>query len=109
MFGYALDHPPCRLIDDTGSARGPYMSEPRKAFLLRMNVELWRDLEAWAQEEFRSVNGQIEFLLRDAARRRRGKQLAAVAKTAGPVAEAEATLPSPTLPPDTELEMGRHD
>jgi hypothetical protein len=85
------------------------MSEPRKAFLLRINAGLWRELEAWAQEEFRSVNGQIEFLLRDAARRRRGQQLADMEKTPGPAKEPEAALPSSTPPPDSELEMGRHD
>ncbi len=48
----------------------------RKSFLLRINPELWTELEAWAQEELRSVNGQIEFLLRDAVQRRRGRALA---------------------------------
>jgi hypothetical protein len=45
----------------------------RKAFLLRMDPALWRELEAWAQQEMRSVNGQIEFLLRQAVNRRRGE------------------------------------
>ena len=39
---------------------------PKKRFLLRLEPELHRRLEAWAADEFRSVNGQIEFLLRDA-------------------------------------------
>ena len=39
------------------------MSEGRKSFLLRMDPQLWEALEAWAQEEMRSVNGQIEYLL----------------------------------------------
>jgi hypothetical protein len=43
----------------------------RKAFLLRLPPELWRDLEKWAGDELRSVNGQIEFLLRAAVRRRK--------------------------------------
>jgi len=45
--------------------------EARKSFLLRMDPELWRELERWAQDEFRSVNGQIEFLLRQAVTRRK--------------------------------------
>ena len=45
----------------------------RKAFLLRMDPALWRELEAWAQQELRSVNGQIEYLLRQAVNRRRGE------------------------------------
>jgi hypothetical protein len=44
---------------------------PRKPFLLRIDPDLWADLEAWAQEELRSVNGQIEFLLRQAVLRRK--------------------------------------
>ncbi len=38
----------------------------RKKFLLRMSVDLWEELNRWAAQEFRSVNGQIEFLLRRA-------------------------------------------
>jgi len=48
--------------------------EDRKSFLLRMDPGLWREMEAWAQEDLRSVNGQIEFLLREAVRRRRGAE-----------------------------------
>ena len=43
----------------------------RKKFLLRMSVELWTELERWAAQELRSVNGQIEFLLRRAVEERR--------------------------------------
>jgi hypothetical protein len=46
----------------------------RKAFLLRMDPALWAELEAWAQAELRSVNGQIEYLLREAVKRRRQSQ-----------------------------------
>jgi hypothetical protein len=48
----------------------------RKAFPLRISPELYAELRRWADEEFRSVNGQIEFLLRRAVaeRRRGGKQ-----------------------------------
>ena len=48
-------------------------SEERKAFMLRIDAALWRELDAWAQEDLRSVNGQIEYLLREAARKRRGE------------------------------------
>ncbi|TYR79351.1 toxin-antitoxin system HicB family antitoxin [Priestia megaterium] len=41
----------------------------KKSFPLRIDPELYKVLERWAQDEFRSVNGHIEFLLRDAARR----------------------------------------
>jgi len=47
------------------------MAVEKKAFVLRIQAELLKELEGWAQEEFRSVNGQIEFLLSDALRRRK--------------------------------------
>jgi hypothetical protein len=43
----------------------------RKPFLLRIDPALWSELEAWAQDELRSVNGQIEYLLKQAALKRR--------------------------------------
>jgi hypothetical protein len=46
----------------------------RKPFLLRIDLELWADLEAWAQDELRSVNGQIEYLLKQAVMKRKGGQ-----------------------------------
>ncbi|MHC1762703.1 MAG: Arc family DNA binding domain-containing protein [Verrucomicrobiia bacterium] len=45
--------------------------EARKSFLLRIDPELWKELEAWAQAELRSVNGQIEFLLKQAVQKRK--------------------------------------
>jgi len=44
----------------------------RKPFLLRIDPELWRDLEVWARDELRSVNGQIEYVLRQAVQKRKG-------------------------------------
>ncbi len=43
----------------------------RKAFLLRISPGLWDELESWATDEFRSVNGQIEFLLQRAVAEQR--------------------------------------
>ena len=43
----------------------------RKAFPLRISPELYEELRRWAEAEFRSVNGQIEFLLRQAVRERK--------------------------------------
>lgn len=45
----------------------------RKSFLLRIDPTLWADLESWAQAELRSVNGQIEYILRQAVNRRKGE------------------------------------
>ena len=46
-------------------------SEQRKAFLLRVPPDLWKDLEKWAADDLRSINAQIEFLLRQAIAKRR--------------------------------------
>ena len=43
----------------------------RKPFLLRISPELWADLEAWAKDELRSVNGQIEYILKQAVQKRK--------------------------------------
>jgi hypothetical protein len=44
----------------------------RKPFLLRIDPTLWAELESWAQAELRSVNGQIEYILRQAVNKRKG-------------------------------------
>ena len=44
----------------------------RKSFLMRIDPALWAQLEAWAQDDLRSVNGQVEYLLRQAVDKRKG-------------------------------------
>jgi len=44
----------------------------RKAFLMRIDPALWAELEAWAQDELRSVNGQVEMILKRAVMKRKG-------------------------------------
>ena len=46
------------------------MPDPKKAFPLRIEPALWDQLERCAAAEFRSVNAQIEVLLREALARR---------------------------------------
>lgn len=41
----------------------------KKQVLLRLAPSLWNDLAAWAEEDFRSINGQIEYLLAAAVRK----------------------------------------
>jgi hypothetical protein len=48
------------------------MASERKSFLLRIDSALWKELELWSAQELRSINGQIEFLLREAIARRKG-------------------------------------
>jgi hypothetical protein len=45
------------------------MSEKdKKAFVLRINLALLKEIEQWAANEFRSTNGQIEYLLNEAVK-----------------------------------------
>ncbi len=46
----------------------------RKPFLLRLPTDLHRELKRWAARELRSLNGQIEFVLRDAVRRQSARE-----------------------------------
>ncbi|MFH0945801.1 MAG: hypothetical protein V2A76_11435 [Planctomycetota bacterium] len=46
----------------------------RKAFLLRIDQALHDELRRWADDELRSLNAQVEFLLRKALRERQGKK-----------------------------------
>jgi hypothetical protein len=43
----------------------------RKSFLVRLPEELLEELNRWARDDLRSLNGQIEYLLREAMRQRR--------------------------------------
>lgn len=47
----------------------------KKAILIRISHELWEELNHWAHDELRSLNGQIEYVLRESVRRRRGKNV----------------------------------
>lgn len=42
------------------------MADKKKPFALRVSPEIMKALEQWAADEFRSLNGQIEYLLNDA-------------------------------------------
>ena len=45
----------------------------KKQILLRLAPPLWEDLAAWAEEDYRSINSQIEYLLAECVRKRKGK------------------------------------
>jgi len=42
------------------------MKGKRKSYLLRIDEDLWEELNQWSSLEFRSVNGQIEMILKRA-------------------------------------------
>ena len=43
----------------------------KKQVPLRLSASLWRELSAWAEDDFRSLNGQIEYLLSESVKRRK--------------------------------------
>ena len=45
-------------------------NDSKKQLLLRLSPSLWKDLAAWAEDDFRSINGQIEFLLTECVNQR---------------------------------------
>ena len=46
----------------------------KKQILLRVSPTLWKELAAWAEDDFRSINGQIEYLLTECVKKRKGKK-----------------------------------
>jgi hypothetical protein len=49
------------------------VADERKGFLLRIPESMLEELRRWAEQEMRSVNGQVEFLLREAMQKRLGR------------------------------------
>jgi hypothetical protein len=47
--------------------------QEKKPFALRLSKEMMNEIERWAAEEFRSVNGQIEYLLNEAIKLKKKK------------------------------------
>lgn len=46
-------------------------SSEKKQILLRLSPTLWKELASWAENDFRSINGQIEYLLTEAVKKRK--------------------------------------
>lgn len=66
----------------------------KKRFLLRIEPEVYAALERWAADDLRSINGQIEFLLKEAARR------AGRLPAPGPASDPYRATPDPDAEPD---------
>ena len=47
------------------------MAEQKKQIPLRVSEKLFEDLSKWAEDDFRSINGQIEYLLTECVRQRK--------------------------------------
>ncbi|SCG82783.1 hypothetical protein DW1_1210 [Proteiniborus sp. DW1] len=43
----------------------------KKQILLRLSSSLWKEIASWAEDDFRSINGQIEYLLTECVRQRK--------------------------------------
>ena len=65
----ASPHPPAAPPPDEG--KGGAGGRDRRPFLLRLSPEVMEDLRGWAGHELRSLNAHIEYLLREAVRRRK--------------------------------------
>lgn len=74
----------------------------RKAFLVRMDPELHDALQRWASDELRSLNGQIEFLLRRAL-----VEAGRAPRRAGEPREAAGSSDEPTLASGAARKRGR--
>ncbi|MDD4239255.1 MAG: Arc family DNA-binding protein [Desulfotomaculaceae bacterium] len=48
-----------------------HKEKDKKQILLRVSPSLWRELATWAEDDFRSINGQIEYLLTECVKRRK--------------------------------------
>ena len=64
----------------------------KKQVLLRIPNELWEDLNKMANDEYRSVNGQIEFILTKAVRNKRTKEKVLIEKLVTDLAESDAKI-----------------
>ncbi|MGN0906373.1 MAG: Arc family DNA-binding protein [Bullifex sp.] len=49
--------------------------DSKKQIPLRVSSSLYNELAAWAEDDFRSLNGQIEYLLTEAVKKRRKKDI----------------------------------
>ncbi|HSV31355.1 MAG TPA: hypothetical protein VLH40_04955 [Atribacteraceae bacterium] len=49
----------------------PNDDRDKKQLLLRLSLSLWKELAAWAEDDFRSINGQIEYLLTECVKQRK--------------------------------------
>lgn len=43
----------------------------KKQMILRLSPGLWEEIAAWAEDDFRSINGQVEYLLSECVRNRK--------------------------------------
>ena len=62
------------MREEDAAAGAPNKEKEKKQVLLRLSPSLWKELAEWAEDDFRSINGQIEFLLTACVRKRKGEK-----------------------------------
>lgn len=64
----------------------------KKQLLLRIPNELWEELNRMAADEYRSLNGEIEYILTKAVKNKRTKERVLIEKLVTDLAESDATI-----------------
>lgn len=65
------DLPSPLSIQELYTIKGIDTMAEKKSILLRLSPNIWEEINRWAEDEFRSVNGQIEYLLQEAINKRK--------------------------------------
>ena len=60
-----------QIAGNAPESGAPGKDKDKKQILLRLAPSLWQELAQWAEEDFRSINGQIEYLLTECVRKRK--------------------------------------
>lgn len=76
--------------------------EKNKTFVLRIDAQTMDALEAWAEDEFRSINGQLQWIIADALRRSGRLKRPRAAASGTPSSESAGTKPAGTKPAGTK-------
>ncbi len=58
-------------MEKSETEREKEKDKEKKQVLLRLSPSLWKELASWAEDDFRSINGQIEFLLTECVKKRK--------------------------------------
>lgn len=70
--------------------------EKNKTFVLRIDAQTMDALEAWAEDEFRSINGQLQWIIADALRRSGRLKRPRTTASGTPSSESAGTKPAGT-------------
>ena len=64
---------PKKIKTNTAPVSGDRAGAEKKQIPLRLSGKLYAEIAAWAEDDFRSVNGQIEYLLTECVKNRKGQ------------------------------------